>query len=226
MRLTEWEVQMTWPAPRWISSLLAITLAASPAVFAYESPLDSESIREAYFLGRRNDQKTVAFFDDYAKRLPMPDRGPYVSFIGLLTPYAQVAANSQSITGIYSAQQAEHDYDSYRDTIRVRVRIEFTATYTAVKDQEPAKDNSRTEGFVFRSPDFWRDFLFELYQEKGPIKPRDTKGVPIYDDNGFSGAEVSLEYDAKEVKSEDTSFEIITPDGQHIVAKFDLSKLR
>jgi len=217
---------MTRPAIGCFASLLAVTLVVSPISSAYESTLDSESIREAYFLGRRNDEKTVAFFDNYAKHLQMPDRGPYVSFIGLLTPYAQVAAHSQSVTGVYSAQQAEHDYESYRDTIRVRVRIEFTATYTALKDQKPANNNSRTQGFVFRPPDFWRDFCFELHQGNGSIKSRDIRGTPIYDDGGFSGAEVRLEYDAKEVKSEDTSFEAITPDGQHVLARFDLSKLR
>ncbi len=51
LRLTEWEaVNDLASAPMDLSSLLAITLAASPTVFAYESPLDSESIREAYFL--------------------------------------------------------------------------------------------------------------------------------------------------------------------------------
>jgi hypothetical protein len=48
---------------------------------------------------------------------------------------------------------------------------------------------------------------------------------PIYDD-GFAGAEVWLEYDAKKVNSEETAFEVITPNGQHVAAKFDLSKLR
>lgn len=66
----------------------------------------------------------------------------------------------------------------------------------------------------------------ELCQDKGPIKPRDIKGAPVYDDGGFLGAEVWLGYDVKEVRSEETVFEVITPDGQHVVTRFDLSKLR
>jgi hypothetical protein len=217
---------MITAATGWIASLLALALAASPAAFAYESPLDSESIREAYFLGRRNDERTVNFFDGYAKHLAIPDKGPYVSFVDLLTPYAQVVAHSQAEISNYSTQQAEHDYESERDKICVNVHIEFTATYTALKDQKSEKDNSRTKGFAFRPSDFWRDFRFELRQRDELINSLDIQGIPLYDDGRFEGAEVRLEYDAKEVKSADTSFEVITPDGQHTVVKFDLSKLR
>lgn len=219
-------LQMAGLAAGWIASLLALTSAILPTPLTYESHLQSESVREAYFLGRRNDEKTVTFFEKYARYLPMPETGPYISFIGLLTPYAQVVAHSQNNTVNYSAQRAEQDYESQYDTIRVTVRIEFTATYSAVKEQKSAKDSSGNEGFVFRAQDFWRDFRFALRQEKDPIKPRDIQGTPIYDDSGFRGAEIQLEYDAREIRSEDTKFEVITPDGQHVVAKFDLSELR
>jgi len=63
--------------------------------------------------------------------------------------------------------------------IRVRVRIEFTPTYTAMQGVKPNKDSTTQQASVFRPEDFWRDFLFELHQEKGPIKPPDTKGALI-----------------------------------------------
>ena len=36
-------------------------LVVAQVLAAYEHPLDSHSIREAYFLGRRHDDKTAAF---------------------------------------------------------------------------------------------------------------------------------------------------------------------
>ncbi len=80
--------------------------------------------------------------------------------------------------------------------------------------------------YALRRDDFWRDFQFELRQEKEILKPRSAKGTPIYDDGGYLGAVVDLEYDAREVKSEETAIEVATPDGQHVIAKFNLSNLR
>ena len=216
---------MTLTSNRSIACLLTALLTIAPVSLAYETPLQSDSVREAYFLGKHSDEKTTSFLGNYMKHLPMPDQGPYISEITLYTPYAQVVLNSWRSSLGYSAQQAEQDYCSHADMIRVRVRIEFTPTYSAVQEVKPNKDSTTQQAYVFRSEDFWRDFLFELQEEKGPIKPRDTKGAPIYDD-GFTGAEVWLEYDAKDVNSEETAFEVITPNEQHVVAKFDLSKLR
>jgi hypothetical protein len=216
---------VTLASKRPLASFLSALLTIAPLSLAYETPLQSDSVREAYFLGKHSDQKTTSFLGNYMKHLPMPEHGPYISEVTLYTPYAQVVLNSWRSSLGYSAQQAEQDYRSHADMIRVRVRIEFTPTYTAVQGVKPNKDSTTQQAYVFRPEDFSRAFLFELHQERGPIKPRDSKGAPIYDD-GFTGAEVWLEYDANEVKSEDTSIEVITPDGQHVVAKFDLSKLR
>lgn len=103
----------------------------------------------------------------------------YVSFVGLLTPYAQVVAHSQAEISNYSAQQAEHYYESEREKVCVTVHLEFTATYTALKDQKSTKDNSRTKGFAFRPPDFWRDFRFELRQRDELINLLDIQGTPL-----------------------------------------------
>ena len=72
------------------SLALAAVLLAAQALFAYEVPLSSHSVREAYFLGQRNDQKTAEFFAPYKKPQPLPQSGPHVAEIALLTPYAQV----------------------------------------------------------------------------------------------------------------------------------------
>jgi hypothetical protein len=50
--------------------------------------------------------------------------------------------------------------------------------------------------------------------------------MPIYDDDGFDGAETWLKFEVKDVKSEEAIVEITSPDGHFVAAKFDLSKLR
>jgi len=198
------------------------TLSAS----AYDYPLSPTAVREAYFLGRRADEKTIEFLGKYLKQMPLPDEGPYVSEISLLTPYAQVVLVSWRNAVGYSAQQAETDYHSQGDKILVKLTIKFTATYGAMQGTKPDKNAVGKEGLVLRAQDFWRDFRFELSQNARRIMARDVHGVPIYDHSGFRGVEVSLVYDSKEVASEETSVEVVTPDKHHVVARFDLSELR
>lgn len=200
-----------------------LVLGAAPA---YDHSLSSEAVREAYFLGRRGDVKTSEFFEKYSKRLPEPNKGPYISDISLLTPYAQVVFRSWHNPVGYSAQQAEEDYRRAGDSIRIKVRIEFTATYSAVQNVKSDKSRSGGDAFTLRPEDFWHDFKFELFQDERLIAPRSLHGTPVYDKGGFRGAEVWLEYDPDQLASETTSVEVVTPDDDHVSAKFDLSDLR
>ncbi len=213
---------------RFLSVLLVTGLYLALAVPAdsYDTQLDSQAVREAYFLGRRGDQKTSEFLEAYIKHLAIPEHGPYIADISLYTPYAQVVFSSWRNSVGYSAQQAAEDYRASGDVIPASVRILFTPTYLAAQSVQPKKNSATQQVYALRTDGFWRDFQFELHQEKETIKPRSAKGTPIYDDGGYLGAVVDLEYDAKEVKSEETVFEVITPDGQNVIAKFDLSKLR
>jgi len=108
----------------------AVWLGLAPTAIAYDFPLSSESIRDAYFLGRRNDEKTAKFLAGYIKRLPLPEKGPHISEISLYTPYAQIVMDSWRNAALYSGQQAEQEYRKLGDTIHVRVIIDFTSTFT------------------------------------------------------------------------------------------------
>ena len=218
---------MTGPLAQRIASLSLALLLPSPATLAYEIPLEPHSIRDAYFLGQRNDQKTLAFFSAYTHHLPLPEKGPYISEVELLTPYAQVVEQSRQNTVGYSAQQAEQDYRIRGDLIRVRVRIEFTPTYNGLESHRSSRDSATGDSFTPRPLDFWRDFSFALKQNDGVIKPKTISGEPIYNNDGtFAGAYVWLEYAAEEVASTDLAVEVFTPDGQHVVVSFDLASLR
>src|SRR6266478_1130634 len=60
-------------------SILLAALLASPASFAFQSPLSDEAVREAYFLGQRHDGSFPRLLDKYSKRLPTPNSGPTIS---------------------------------------------------------------------------------------------------------------------------------------------------
>jgi len=55
--------------------LLAFVLALPP-LLAYDTDLSDTAVREAYFLGQRNDEKTRAFFEPYTRHLPLPNPAP------------------------------------------------------------------------------------------------------------------------------------------------------
>lgn len=214
--------------PNFLAFSIAILLAAHLAV-AYEKPLEARAIREAYFLGQRNDESTRKFLAPYIRRLPIPPKGPHISEIELLTPYAQVVKISQRKSIGYSAQQAEQEHSERGDTIAVRVLILFTNTYSLILN---SPDPDSRKGLSLRSPDFWRDFKFRLVQEDEVISADYITGEPQYlpDPYGgttsLSGAAVYLQYDARKIIASRTQVQVLTPDGQRVTAEFDLGKLR
>ena len=218
-------------AVRGSAGFLASVCLISQALLAYDAPLESRSVREGYFLGQRNDEKLAKFLASYQKHLPLPEKGPYISEIELLTPYAQVVDVSRQRTAGYSAQQAEEDYKKRGDTILVHVRIELTPTYGEVGSSPPTKDSGAKRGVTLRPEDFWKDFQFRLSQGGETIEPLNIYGEPIFSlsrggSGGLAGAQVWVEYDARDVGSSEAVAEVVAPDGLKIAAKFDLAKLR
>jgi hypothetical protein len=83
-----------------------------------------------------------------------------------------------------------------------------------------------------RPENFWQNFQFNVKQNGRIIPPRSirkksihssgTKGAPA----ALVGASVWLDFDAKDVASEETIVEVVTPEAKTISAPFDLKKLR
>jgi hypothetical protein len=219
---------MTRPLGPFISSLLTASLLLAPSSFALDLSLSEEAVREAYFLGQRNDENTAQVLAPYTRHLALPEKGPYVSAIKLSTPYVQVIDASRQRTGYYSAQEAQQDYRERGDTILVSIRIEFTATYGYPQAVASANNAGKEQGVSRQPQDFWKDFCLGLSQHGKWIDPRAGRAEAVYDrgEGGLGGAVVWLEFDAHEVASTETSVEVETPDGQHILATFDLSHLR
>jgi hypothetical protein len=217
---------------RSLPSVLVSALLLAPSSLAFDAPLSSSAVRDAYFLGQRGDQKLTDFLNQYAHNLPLPEKGPYISQIQLLTPYAQVVDVSRQNTTGYSAQQAAEHYRQRGDTIVVRVRIEFTATYASVESVRNKSASGAEWQSHIRPQDFWRDFQIGLWQDDHWIDSLNVHGEPIYglpgSDGGdaWIGAMVWLTFDANDVASHKADVKVLTPDGQQVVSTFDLASLR
>jgi hypothetical protein len=213
---------------RLITSTLAGALLLTSAAFAFDSLLSDEAIREAYFLGQRNDYKMTQALAPYTKRLALPERGPYISEIKLFTPYAQIIDISRQQSGHYNAQQAQQDYRDRGDTLLVFVRIEFTATYSYPQAVASANRVANEQGISLQPQDFWKDFRLGLSQDGRWVEPLSERAEALYNrgEGGLGGAVVWLEFDARGVASTETSIEVDTPDGQHVAVRFDLTRLR
>jgi hypothetical protein len=177
--------------------------------FAYDHPLTDEAVRDAYFLGQDLDRSNE-FFAQYTQTLPVPDSGPQVAEIELLTPYAQVVDVSRSHPMGYSAQQAAADYKKRGDSIQVRVKVLFTPTYTGADD-------------------FWRDVSVGLVQKKH-MAATGVSGQLLYtsDPDGGSwviGADVFVEFSVSGVESDSVDVEVVPPGGVGVRATFDLGRL-
>jgi hypothetical protein len=207
-------------------AVLVPILLISAQCFAFELPLSDQTIREAYFIGQHHDASTKSALEPYIRHLAPPKTGPDISEIRLLTPYAQVIDVSNSQSSGYSAQQAAADYHARTDTILVRVRIEFSATYGFLDAANDAKSASAEKGIKIRQEDFWKAFRVGLSQKDDWIDPLSLDGEATYSDIGMDGALIWLVCDAHDLASEPAAVEVFTPDGQHVVTTFDLSTLR
>lgn len=205
-------------------------LLLSQSSFAFETQLSDEAVREAYFLGQRNNESTSAFLKQYSRALPRPDRGPYVSKVWLLTPYAQVVRTSALHSVGYSAQQASAGYHGLGDTLLLEIRVDFTPTYNFSDAQRTVDDLSGELNRALEPEDFWRAFRITLSQptqKDQPPQPREVRSLPIYDENGsLAGVNISMEYDANAFESLAAKLEILIPGVKPALASFPLDKLR
>ena len=177
--------------------------------FGYDHPLTDEVVRDAYFLGQDLDRSND-FFARYTQALPVPDSGPQVAEIELLTPYAQVVQVSHEHPMGYSAQQAAADYKKRGDFIQVRVKVLFTPTYTGADD-------------------FWRGVSVGLVQKKH-MAATGVSAQLLYtsDPDGYSwviGANVFVEFSVAGVESDSVDVAVVPPGGAGVRATFDLGRL-
>jgi hypothetical protein len=217
---------------RSVTSILLAVFLASPASFAFQSPLSDEAIREAYFLGQRHDGSLERLLDKYTKHLPPPEQGPHIASITFLTPFMQVAKFSDKSLGNYSAQQAALDHRGVQETVEISIEIRLTDSYGAIIADPASPRSDKPQTYQLRSHDFWRDFQAEVLQGDESVKPSNFTGEPNLEcpyrgsTCNLVGATLYLEFPATALNSDSATIHIIPPEGREVWLDFNLTSLR
>lgn len=212
---------------RKLVALCAVCLLAVGAlalrVLALSYPLTSTSIRDAYFMGNRNDGQTADFLAKYVHTLPQPANGPYIPDIGIETPFSEVVQLAKTRAN-FNAPDAVQEFQHRRLTFRVLVDIALTDTYQPIGPTEAPQDWQWV-------PDFWDDFKVKLIQDEKEIPAEQVRGGPTYplgyeDVPLVQGAHIEVLYDPAKVHAAPTRIIVVAPTGQTFETTFDLSSLR
>ena len=212
--------------------IAALVLLAQP-IFAFQSPLSDESVREAYFLGQRHDGAFETLVEKSTRRFPAPKAGPYISSIMFVTPFVSAAQLSNNYIGNYSAQQAGLDHrEAGQEIVKVTVQIQLTETYGQFIAL--AKTNSRSGSssvLIPRPDDFWRDFQVHIFNGDQVLTDSVYHGRPKYSCGEYGpciliGATLTFEFPAEAFSADSASITVDPPEGEAVTADFDLVHLR
>ncbi|HVO58749.1 MAG TPA: hypothetical protein VMT51_13745 [Dongiaceae bacterium] len=214
---------------RGLSLLIAALLLAEPAL-AYQSPLSDTAVRDAYFLGRRQDGSLADFFALYSQFFPQPDSGPYIRVVSFYTPFAEEVIRSSQRPAGYSAQDAEQSHNPEAEVVTIRYEIVLTGSYGPFIVSPPPTRHS-TNGLTPRPSDFWRDFEFEIFDGKRRVQPAGVAGDPQYNCSDFgctlTGAKITLTFPANAFTSDTAEVTIYPPeDYDPVHAEFAIDSLR
>ena len=207
-------------------AILTVALLLTSIAWPCEVPLSDEAVREAYFLGQRHDETTARLLETYRRYFPVPKSGPHVFVVELFTPYALAVESSRQRSLGYSAQQARLDYQARGDSLRVGVYVRYTDAYGPGFPYSPNKVPGPTGT--------WKDFEVRLTLNGKLLESRSLRyeGTRMGTGGGKGGGSrptgfiVWQEYPAPNPTSTYATVEVDTPDGQHVVASFDLTALR
>jgi hypothetical protein len=198
-------------------ALMTLSLALlATAALAFDNPLSSSAIRDAYFLATGNPDKRAEFFDKYTRHPPKPKIGPAIASIQIQTPFAAVVQDIADRSLNVRAPDAVKQYYGKPAQFRVRVVIDFTATYP------PSASTSMQLG------SFWNKFHVHLRQGE-EIPSRSVQGKPILSTetpSGYIGAIIVANYDPNKIESGPATIVVTGPDDARAETTFDLGALR
>jgi hypothetical protein len=216
---------------RAVTAFAAIALLATPPVFAFDSPLSEEAVRQAYFLGQRRDDTMTRALDKYTYYLDPPEAGPDIASVTFFTPFALAVESSSQHSAGYSAQQAQIDHRAQKETVKIIVDILLTKSYSNVIVRPTSTRSNSSTGFAPRPYDFWKDFDVQTTVDEKTVRPFTSSGHPnvqCADQGGcdLTGATIELEFLAESFTSSSASVLITPPEGNPVQVEFDLSSLR
>jgi len=211
-------------------AVLLALVVVPPESFAFNSPLSDEAIREAYFLGQRRDESTARFLDKYKRHLAVPETGPYIASVDLLTPFARVVLQSSQQTIGYSAQQAEAEHRGKKESVAMNIEVLLTDSYGPLIARPTGQRSGAPIGYAFRSPDFWRDIDVQVAVDDRIVKATRSSGEPNYrcSDDGcqLTGATLRFEFPAGVFNSNTATVQVTPPEGPEVFVDFDLAAVR
>jgi hypothetical protein len=182
---------------------LAVALPAA----AYDYPLTSTSIRDAYFLGKRHGGLGTEFLADYRRTIPSLRVEEFVSFARIETPFVQVAVQSSQKLN-YSAQDAVQEFLGKALSFRIHLEI----CYMSDAPPEAVK--------------------IKLVQNRKEIAPLEVKRAAFYAPTdpytrvASIGETFDMEVDPSKLDGSALAIYIETPDGRNAIVEFDLQSLR
>ncbi len=211
--------------------ILAALLLLSPFVFAFDTPLSDQAVREAYFLGQRHDETMAALLNKYTKFLPAPKTGPDVASVTVFTPFALLVRQSSQHPSGYSAQQAALDHRDQPEFVRIIVQIQLTDSYGAYIVRPTGPRSGSPTGFLPRPYDFWKDFDVQVSSEDRKLRPFSSSGQPNFscsEDGGclLVGATLWFDFSAEDFASGSATIDVNPPEGDPLSLDFDLTHLR
>lgn len=192
--------------PKFLVMLLSLAVALPAA--AYDYPLSSTAIRDAYFLGTRQGGLTPQFLAAYSHFVSELHQGSCTSEIRLETPFLQVVAYAGGAPN-YSSQDAVKDF--YDKPMKFRVFLNLCYMRVA-----PPPNSVKIE---------------VIQNKKEIVAETDTRLAYAEPINELSvlppnGEKVQLEFDAKNIDSSILTIVFDTPNDQHVKVELDLQTLR
>ena len=186
--------------------LLSATLAL-PA-WGFDYPLSSQAIREAYFQGKREAGLGKEFLANSSLSIPELKVEPYISRVGIQTPFLQVAEHASKVLS-YSAQDALKDFYGKPMVLRMYLEIcyEVDAPLPSSVKISLTQNNKQ---------------LTVLSDERTSFFPPSD----VYMRVPNLGEKIVLEFDPAKVDSSTLTIRIETLDGQHTSVEVDFRSLR
>lgn len=205
-----------------VTAALAVLLimATTTPLLAFNYPLSSEAIRDAYFLSSGDSDKRAAFFEKYRHSLPVRSRsGPQVSMIEIETPFSYLVNELAAGSPNEHAEEAEQKYLGKPGHFQVRVDINLSVM---------------NAGLGFGASElFDAGQNFKVHLKQGTeIEPLSIHNEPIYDysgggPSGIVGVIIEAEYDVAKIDGGGlVTIDVDTPDGQEVETTFALNNLR
>ena len=194
------------PLLRLLAAPLALLLA-TPAG-AYDFPLTSSAIRDAYFLGIRQGSLAAQFRAKYARAVPELKQGNCTTQIRIETPFLQVADYMSPVPN-YSSQDAVKAF--YEKPMVLRIFLDICYMREAPPPNSVQIRVLQNKKVLAPAADT-RTAFAERFTEESFLLPNGEKAV--------------LEFNAQKIDSSTLTIRMDTPDGQHVECMFDMQAIR